>query len=88
MRRSFEAGISLPLAKRKEQLLALQQLLVENEQDIIEALKQDLSRPLVEAQYYDVLLPLSELAQVMSFPKLFANVFVRLQFVDLDLQFN
>eukprot|EP00976_Prorocentrum_cordatum_P113112 1195649-Prorocentrum_minimum.AAC.5 len=63
MRASFGAGISLPLAKRREQLQALQRLFTENEDSITEALKQDLSRPLVEAQYYDVLLPLSEIAK-------------------------
>eukprot|EP00959_Pyramimonas_sp_CCMP1952_P070016 1461875-Pyramimonas_sp.AAC.1 len=64
MRASFGAGISLPLAKRREQLQALQRLFTENEDSITEALKQDLSRPLVEAQYYDVLLPLSEIAKL------------------------
>jgi acyl-CoA reductase-like NAD-dependent aldehyde dehydrogenase len=47
MRTTFEAGLSLPLSKRRQQLRALQQMLQENEEQICEALLEGNSHSLV-----------------------------------------
>eukprot|EP00928_Gymnodinium_smaydae_P038262 TRINITY_DN26424_c0_g6_i1.p1 TRINITY_DN26424_c0_g6~~TRINITY_DN26424_c0_g6_i1.p1 ORF type:complete len:558 (-),score=135.06 TRINITY_DN26424_c0_g6_i1:232-1905(-) len=60
MRTSFNAGITMPISKRLEQLHALKRLLEENEEAIKTALKEDLNRPHFEGLVYDILVPCGE----------------------------
>ena len=61
MRACFAGGVTLPLRKRREQLRALLRMLREREADVLAALREDLSREGVEAYYYDLALPRSEI---------------------------
>jgi len=61
MRASFEAGNTLPIAKRVEQLRALKRMLLENERILLEALRKDLHRPDFESSANDIGLPVSEI---------------------------
>ncbi|KNC56056.1 aldehyde dehydrogenase [Thecamonas trahens ATCC 50062] len=55
MRAVFLTGLTRPLTKRREQLRALRQLVVENEAEMLGALAADLGRPKFEGLFYDVL---------------------------------
>jgi aldehyde dehydrogenase (NAD+) len=61
LRESFSSGFSLPIEFRLKQLKAIKKMFEENENELKEALKKDLGRPSFEATYYDILLPLGEL---------------------------
>mmetsp|Transcript_72459 Transcript_72459/g.206302 ORF Transcript_72459/g.206302 Transcript_72459/m.206302 type:complete len:432 (-) Transcript_72459:113-1408(-) len=65
MRRTFDAGYTLPIAKRLEQLRAMRKMLVESEGRILAALKEDLNRPQFEAIFYDIKVPLLEIDQTI-----------------------
>ena len=66
MRACFAAGLSLPLQKRRQQLMALLKMIREHEAEMLAALREDLSRVGVEALYYDVILPLSEIKAMVN----------------------
>ena len=65
MQRSYASGITRPLAKRKEQIRQLRKFFVENEERIIEAIKQDLGRPRFETLFYDCGLPIAEIDEAL-----------------------
>jgi len=54
LRHAFESGRTLPLKWRLEQLAALERMLVENGDAWVEALRQDLGKPFLEAWTTDV----------------------------------
>ena len=54
MRTVFKHGYTLPLAKRKQQLLQLERLVEENADAICEALHKDLGRPRMESVRHDL----------------------------------
>ncbi len=54
LRATFEAGVTRPLAWRKEQLHALRRLVAEGEDDLLAALAADLGKPPVEALVSDI----------------------------------
>lgn len=66
MRASFDAGLTLPLKKRMEQLKALRRLMVENEEAIKQAVVADLGRPWGETMVYDFMLPIIEIEHTMA----------------------
>lgn len=59
---TFESGATRPLAFRRAQLLRLEAMVKENEEAILDAVRQDLGRTGGEALMYDVLLPAQEAA--------------------------
>lgn len=65
MRASFRSGHTLPMRKRKEQLGQLLKMLKEREDEILDALREDLSREHVEAFYYDFALPRAEIRAML-----------------------
>ena len=66
LRASFTAGFSRPISVRRRNLLALRRLFTENEEAILDALKQDLGRTRFEATLYDYLIPLSEIDHLLK----------------------
>jgi aldehyde dehydrogenase (NAD+) len=54
LRTTFESGRTRPLAWRKAQLAGLRRMLDEGEAELVEALRQDLGRPTVEAFAADI----------------------------------
>lgn len=54
LRKSFESGLTRPLAWRKEQLRAMTRMLAENEPELLEAMYADIGKPAVEARLTDV----------------------------------
>ncbi len=54
LRKTFEEGVTRPLAWRKEQLHALRALVSENEDDLLAALASDLGKPPVEGLVSDL----------------------------------
>jgi aldehyde dehydrogenase (NAD+) len=54
LRGSFDSGRTKPLAWRKDQLAGLLRMMVEGEDELVEALKTDLGRPRVEAFAADI----------------------------------
>ncbi len=54
LRTTFESGRTRPLAWRKEQLAGVRRMLDEGEAELVEALRQDLGRPTVEAFAADI----------------------------------
>jgi len=66
MRHCFNAGTSLPLEKRREQLKALLKMINAHEKEILEALRADLMREGIEALYYDVVLPKKEISAMIK----------------------
>ena len=54
LRATFDSGRTRPLAWRKEQLAGLRRLMVEAEEELIEALRSDLGRPRMEAYVADI----------------------------------
>jgi aldehyde dehydrogenase (NAD+) len=61
LRAHFETGATKPLSWRPSQLDALEHLLMEREQDILDALHADLGKPATEAFGSEIGLPLSEI---------------------------
>ena len=61
LRAHFETGATKPLSWRLSQLDALEHLLMEREQDILDALHADLGKPATEAFGSEIGLPLSEI---------------------------
>jgi aldehyde dehydrogenase (NAD+) len=61
LRSHFETGATKPLSWRLSQLQALEHFFMEREQDIMEALRQDLGKPATEAFISEVGVALSEL---------------------------
>jgi aldehyde dehydrogenase (NAD+) len=61
LRATFETGRTRPLAWRKEQLAGLRRMLVDGEAELVEALRQDLGRPSLEAFAADIGPTLAEL---------------------------
>ena len=66
MRRSFETGLTRPLAKRREVLKAMLRMFQENQEAILDAIYKDLRRPSGEALYYDYLMPVSKLRELIA----------------------
>ena len=64
--RVFRGRVSLPLQKRRQQLTALLKMIREHEAEMLAALREDLSRIGVEALYYDVILPRSEIKAMVN----------------------
>ena len=60
-RAAFDAGRTRPLAWRRAQLGALRSLLVEQEPDLLEALRADLGKPALEALITDVSIVVGEI---------------------------
>lgn len=54
LRRTFEERVTRPLAWRRAQLEGLDRLLVEGEEELLEALRQDLGKPRIEGWSTDV----------------------------------
>ncbi len=54
LRATFESGRTRPLAWRQEQLAGLRRLLEEGDAELVEALRQDLGRPAMEAFVADI----------------------------------
>jgi aldehyde dehydrogenase (NAD+) len=54
LRRSFEDGLTRPLAWRKAQLRALKDLLRQDEHELIDAMRVDLGKPAVESRLTDL----------------------------------
>ena len=54
LRATFDGGRTRPLAWRQEQLAGLRRMMVEAEDELLEALKADLGRPTVEAYAADI----------------------------------
>ncbi|MCU1487858.1 MAG: NAD-dependent aldehyde dehydrogenase [Actinomycetia bacterium] len=54
LRKTFESGRTRPVAWRKEQLAGLRRMVVEAEEELLEALRADLGRPRVEAYAADI----------------------------------
>jgi len=70
LRRNFDSGLTKPLAFRKQQLLALRSFLVEQEGQILAALKADLGKPMAEALQTEILFTIEDL-------RLYSGIFRR-----------
>ena len=66
LRACFLGGVSLPIAKRREQLESLLRTVTEHEDEILEALRLDLSRTGIEGLYYDIVLPKDEIRAMLK----------------------
>ncbi len=54
LRRTFDEGLTRPLDWRREELRAMQRMLSEGENELMDALRQDLGKPAVEARLTDL----------------------------------
>lgn len=66
LRTTFKRGVTQPVWRRKEALLALRRMVVENEAAIIQAINEDLQRPLFETSFYDLDLVINEIDHLID----------------------
>jgi len=66
LRATFESGRTRPLEWRREQLLRMKTLLVEREQDLLDALAADLGKPQAEAWATDIGFVIAEIDYVVK----------------------
>merc|ERR1739848_671509 len=66
MRRVYRSNITRPVSNRKKQLRKLKQLLQENEQQILDAIKSDLGRHPLLAASYDVIPVVGEINKFIA----------------------
>ncbi|XP_030637002.1 aldehyde dehydrogenase family 3 member B1 [Chanos chanos] len=66
LRKSFQSGVTLPMEFRLAQLEALQDLLQENEQQILDALHKDLAKPSFEAVLSEIDMVVNDLCYTIS----------------------
>src|SRR6478736_3433804 len=65
LRATFAAGRTRPVEYRKDQLRALDRLLVEREEDLLAALRHDLGKPAVEGHVTDIAFVRAEIADTL-----------------------
>ena len=65
LRRSFDDGLTRPLEWRRQQLRALERMLAEGEDELIEAMHADMGKPPVEARLTDLALVASEVVYML-----------------------
>lgn len=65
LRRTFEDGLTRPLEWRREELRAMQRMLREGEDELLEALRADLGKPAVEARLTDLSLVDGEIGHML-----------------------
>ncbi|MGZ4676315.1 MAG: aldehyde dehydrogenase family protein [Acidimicrobiia bacterium] len=66
LRATFASGRTRPVGYRKDQLRALDRLLVEREADLLEALRLDLGKPAIEGYLTDIAFVRAEIAETIK----------------------
>jgi aldehyde dehydrogenase (NAD+) len=66
LRATYAAGRTRPLTARKDQLRALDRLLVDGEDELLDALHRDLGKPAIEAHLMDLAFVRAEIAETLG----------------------